>query len=101
MRSLALKEPKVKEADWDENPEWTKADFARARAHPVDPNVLKDFRRPGERGTQKAPTKRQTTIRLSQKVLDFYRSSGVGWQTRLNEDLEGLVSSKAPPASVR
>lgn len=85
----------------DENPEWTEGDFARARANPLGPDVLKDFqRRPGERGSQKFPTKRLTTIRLSQPVLDFYKSGGAGWQTRLNADLEGLVEAKAsaPPA---
>lgn len=41
----------------------------------------------GQRGPQKAPTKLQITIRLSADVVEWYRSSGEGWQGRLNDDL--------------
>ncbi|MBM3557224.1 MAG: BrnA antitoxin family protein, partial [Alphaproteobacteria bacterium] len=34
------------------------------------------------RGRQKAPTKRQVSIRLSREVLAFFRRGGRGWQTR-------------------
>ena len=39
------------------------------------------------RGPQKAPTKTRTTIRLSRDVLDRFRASGPGWQTRIDAAL--------------
>jgi uncharacterized protein (DUF4415 family) len=39
------------------------------------------------RGPQVAPTKERTTIRLSRDVLDRFRASGPGWQTRIDAAL--------------
>jgi uncharacterized protein (DUF4415 family) len=39
------------------------------------------------RGRQKAPTKQRTTIRLSRDVLDQFRASGRGWQSRVDAAL--------------
>jgi uncharacterized protein (DUF4415 family) len=41
-------------------------------------------RKRGQRGPQKFPTKRQITLRLDPDVVDFYKSTGDGWQTRIN-----------------
>lgn len=49
--------------------------------------VIGTARKIGQRGTQKKPTKVQVTLRLSPEVLDFFKSSGKGWQTRLNDML--------------
>jgi len=49
-------------------------------------------RRQGERGRQKAATKVPITIRLDQRVVDHFKASGKGWQTRLNQALVDLVS---------
>jgi uncharacterized protein (DUF4415 family) len=79
------------EADFDDNPEWTKADFAKARpASEVLPAELYKALTRG-RGLGKRPTKTPVSIRLSAKVLDHYRAQGAGWQGRLNADLEGLI----------
>jgi uncharacterized protein (DUF4415 family) len=43
-----------------------------------------------KRGPQKAPTKTPVNIRLSEVVLAHYRSTGAGWQTRLDNDLKKL-----------
>ena len=43
------------------------------------------------RGPQQAPTKRAVSIRLSSEVLDYFRATGKGWQTRLDEVLKGYV----------
>lgn len=48
------------------------------------------------RGPQKAPTKEQVTLRLSRDVLEYLRSTGPGWQTRLSDDLEQLYKDKRP-----
>jgi len=39
------------------------------------------------RGLQKAATKVPVNIRLDRDVLDFFRHSGRGWQTKVNEIL--------------
>lgn len=71
--------------DFDENPEWTEADFARARpaneVHP--PHVVAALVR--RRGPQRVPTKEAVTIRLDHDVLAKFRATGPGWQTRINE----------------
>ena len=46
------------------------------------------------RGPAKQPTKTPVSIRLSARVLDHYRSQGIGWQTRLNADLESLIGKR-------
>jgi uncharacterized protein (DUF4415 family) len=49
---------------------------------------------------QVAPTKTRITIRLSQNVVDSFRATGEGWQTRMDAALqEWLKSHAANPAS--
>lgn len=45
-----------------------------------------------KRGKQKAPTKERITIRLSSEVVAYFRESGEGWQTRLDEALKGYIA---------
>lgn len=40
------------------------------------------------RGPQKSPTKERITIRLSPEVVQRFRSSGTGWQTRVDAVLQ-------------
>lgn len=43
---------------------------------------------PTPRGRPKAQQPKQSvTIRLDAEVVDYYKSGGPGWQTRLNDDL--------------
>lgn len=64
---------------------------------PNDPQAVDAFwdaasvRRRGERGPQKTPTKEKITVRLSPEVLDYFRSSGAGWQSRLDQALKEYV----------
>jgi uncharacterized protein (DUF4415 family) len=74
------------------NPEWSKADFARARpASEVLPKILpKDVaeRLLKPRGRPKtANPKRLVSLRLSTEVLDHFKAKGAGWQTRIDETL--------------
>ena len=48
--------------------------------------------RPGQRGPQKAPTKEQVTLRLDKAVLEHFRASGAGWQSRINEALRKVAN---------
>ena len=36
------------------------------------------------RGAQTAPTKISTTIRLSSEVVESFRATGAGWQTKID-----------------
>lgn len=47
----------------------------------------------GERGKQKAPTKTPVTIRLDPEIINFFKSLGEGWQSRINDFLKAAVVS--------
>ncbi|MEA1910064.1 MAG: BrnA antitoxin family protein [Spirochaetota bacterium] len=38
--------------------------------------------------------KKSTTIRLDVEVLDYFKSQGKGWQTRINDILQKYVNSQ-------
>jgi uncharacterized protein (DUF4415 family) len=38
--------------------------------------------------------KTQTTVRISNEVLKFFRASGPGWQTRMDEALRKYVAAR-------
>ena len=89
------KSPKRSYSDADvrevsDNPEWTREDFAHARpASEVLPAELfeKLKRRQGERGLQKKPTKQLVSLRLDRDVIELFKETGPGWQSRMNEAL--------------
>lgn len=79
----------------DDNPEWTAADFARARPISDFPALAAAFPN-GSRpvGRPKGSTtsnKTQVTIRLDNDVLARWRATGAGWQSRLNEALRKVA----------
>jgi len=100
----------------EDNAEWTAADFDRAIPFSALPKAkqkrllsLKGAsikhvsdaeheahkkRRQGERGKQVAPTKRMVTMRLSAEVLEHFRATGPGWQTRIDEYLKKWIKSQ-------
>jgi uncharacterized protein (DUF4415 family) len=77
----------------DENPEWTKDDFARARpAAEVLPEFIgkkatEELIRRGRGRPPKADKKVNQTLRLDPDVLEAFRQEGSGWQARINEVL--------------
>jgi uncharacterized protein (DUF4415 family) len=48
-------------------------------------------RQRGERGPQKAPVKQRISIRLSPEVVEQFRATGPGWQTRIDEVLKASL----------
>jgi uncharacterized protein (DUF4415 family) len=78
-----------------ENPEWTRERFARAKRAKDIPEIAKLLEKMKSRGPQKAPLKKSTTIRLSPDVLEALRSTGPGWQTRVDEVLREKFVSKS------
>jgi uncharacterized protein (DUF4415 family) len=116
-KSVIMKKPKVKPepnyptpeenrrinagvaADPDTR-ELTKKDFQRMRpASEVHPEIVEAYRR--YRGKQRAPTKIATSIRLSENVLEAYKQSGPGWQSRIDEDLQDIVAKRKVKKTLR
>ena len=46
------------------------------------------------RGPQKAPTKVLTSIRLDKNVYEYFKSSGRGWQSRINDMLSAQMQKE-------
>ena len=96
---MKLKKPKdIKQKDWDDVdiPELTNEDFKRMRpASEVVPEIVKAYKegRLKVRGPQKSPTKVQTTLRLSRNVVEFFKSAGRGWQTKIDNALKDYVKA--------
>lgn len=100
MAKLA-KRPVFPEMVDDENPEWTEEDFANARPatevlteifpKEVAAAMLKPRGRP-----RKEVTKAAVNIRLSPDVVDAFRATGRGWQTRVDEALKDWLKSHKP-----
>ena len=59
----------------------------------VFPQIVESWERArGQRGPQKTPVKERVGLRLDRAVLDHFRASGKGWQTRINEALEAYIA---------
>ena len=56
--------------------------------------VVARQRQRGERGPQVAPTKQLVSVRYSPEVLQYFKASGTGWQTRMNEALLEWVNTR-------
>ena len=85
--------------DFDDNPEWTEADFARSRpGAEVLPSALLSAFGKGKRGrplgSSKPDAKRSITLRLDPDVIDGWRRSGAGWQSRMNAALRHALQSE-------
>lgn len=69
----------------DDNPEWTKEDFARARpaSEVLPPEVVAAFgRKPGRPAGTARSDRQQVTLRLPNEVIAYFKKDGPGWQTR-------------------
>ena len=91
----------------DENPEWTDADFARARPaaevlrEQFGAEAVAQLLKPKRGRPLKAARKRAINIRLSPEVLEYFRATGPGWQTRVDEVLKSHVVRGAKRTSAR
>ena len=56
-------------------------------------SALAQKRRQGERGPQVALTKQLVSVRYSPEVLQYFKATGDGWQTRMNEALLEWVNN--------
>ena len=77
----------------EENPEWTEEMFTQS----VRLNALPESLQAKLRGRPKAAvTKERITIRLSHDVVERFRASGAGWQTRVDAALKDWLNSHSP-----
>ena len=80
--------------DFDDNPEWTKEDFAKARPISEFPELAAAFakaKRGRPVGSTKADAKQQVALRLDPEVIERFKADGPGWQTRMNDALRAAV----------
>jgi uncharacterized protein (DUF4415 family) len=90
------------------SPEEIAAAIAKApeRAHdpespydPNDPAAVEAFwkngtvRRPGQRGPGKKAKKILLSVRYSPEVVEYFKSTGEGWQKRMDEALKEWVAA--------
>ena len=48
-----------------------------------------------KRGPQKTPTKKLVSLRLSPEVIDHFKATGPGWQTRIDGALQESIKRRA------
>jgi uncharacterized protein (DUF4415 family) len=78
--------PRKIEKPMDDNPEWTTADFAAAKTGDAIPaHIRAAF--PKTRGRPKGSDKQMVSLRLDKDIVERFRASGPGWQSRINEAL--------------
>ena len=89
-----------RKADAD-NPEWTRADFVKAK--PPEDVLPADVlaRLSKHRGPQKAPRKVPVSIRLSPVVVTHFKNQGPGWQARIDAALTKIVKNEKRSAAAR
>ena len=56
-------------------------------------NKAANERKRGERGVQKSPLKVSTTIRFDQDVIEAFKASGKGWQSRINDAMRDWLKT--------
>lgn len=49
-------------------------------------------KRQGQRGPQRLPTKLAVTVRYNPEVIAYFKATGDGWQTRMNDALREWVA---------
>lgn len=65
----------------------------------TDAEIAAMRRQRGQRGPQKTATKCQVTLRLDPEVIDFFKATGKGWQSRINDTLLEDIQTKKKTAA--
>ncbi|MEQ1888156.1 MAG: BrnA antitoxin family protein [Alphaproteobacteria bacterium] len=96
---------KIKQSDPemidDENPEWTADDFAAARPardvlrEQFGEAAAAEMLKPKQRGRPRLATpKVLLSLYFSPDVIDYFRSTGAGWQARMDGALREWIQSR-------
>ncbi|MFC5373931.1 BrnA antitoxin family protein [Brevundimonas faecalis] len=85
----------MKKHDEDDAPEFTAEVMARAKpaAEVLPPEVMAAFKKKAGRPRAEV-AKVPVSLRLDPDVLDAFKATGAGWQTRINDALRKLVDQK-------
>ncbi len=76
----------------EDSPEWTTDDFTcAARGSDIPANILVAF--PKTRGRPAGSNKQLVSLRIDRDVIERFRESGPGWQSRINEALRKAVAA--------
>ena len=75
-----------------EEAKWSTGVMVNGGGYEVVRKALAAKRKPGQRGPQVAPTKQLVSVRYSPEVLAFFKASGAGWQSRMDDALKQWVS---------
>lgn len=84
------------------NPEWSATDFAKAKpASDVLAGLFgkaqaKEMLKPKRGRPKSAATKEHVNVRFDPEVLEQFRASGPGWQTRMNAALADWLKTHTP-----
>jgi uncharacterized protein (DUF4415 family) len=70
-----------------ENPEWTEADFARAKTGDAIPAEIRAAFPKSVGGRPRGSEKQVVSLRIDKDVVERFKAGGPGWQTRMNEAL--------------
>ena len=95
-RVLAFKEGAPIPFDPEDGP-YDPNDAEAARAWLAQADLIRKGKvvRRGKRGPQKTPTKKLVSLRLSPEVIDHFKSTGRGWQTRIDSMLLNSIKKRA------
>jgi uncharacterized protein (DUF4415 family) len=95
-RVLAFKEGDVIPYEPEDGP-YDPNDAEAARAWLAQADLIRKGKvvRRGKRGPQKAPTKKLVSLRLSPEVIEHFKASGRGWQTRIDGALMDAIKKRA------
>ena len=78
-----------------EEAKWSTGVLVNGGGYEAVRKALAEKRKSGQRGPQVAPTKQLVSVRYSPEVLSFFKSSGPGWQSRMDEALKQWVSGQS------
>jgi uncharacterized protein (DUF4415 family) len=95
-RVLAFKEGDAIPYEPEDGP-YDPNDAEAARAWLAQADLIRKGKvvRRGKRGPQKAPTKTLVSLRLSPEVIDHFKATGPGWQTRIDGALLESIRKRA------
>jgi uncharacterized protein (DUF4415 family) len=91
-----MKKPTVSELPLDDNPEWSASDVEKSVSFASLPADLRSTLSGRGRGQQKEPVKQLISVRYSQEVINKFKATGTGWQTRMDKALLDWLSDHDP-----
>ncbi|NIR52487.1 BrnA antitoxin family protein [candidate division KSB1 bacterium] len=88
------KRKNISKEDWEDVESPALPDEMLSRLKPVrerHPDIPKRGR-----GPQKEPIKVPVSIRLSPEIVEYFKSLGKGWQTKINDILRDYIKTHEP-----